>query len=59
VGLWRGPSHRLTGKRTFTARIAAVPDSPDVFVEVFGVVGRRGKFLFAGAMYVLGRYRVS
>lgn len=52
-------SHRLTGRRTFTMRIAAVPDSGDVFVEIYGVLGGRGKFLIAGVLHVLGKYRVS
>ncbi|MER5181464.1 hypothetical protein ABT009_24400 [Streptomyces sp. NPDC002896] len=52
-------SHRLTGRRTFTVQIAAVPDSRDVFVETYGVCGGRGKFLFAGVLHVLRKYRVS
>lgn len=52
-------SHRLTGRRTFTVRIAAVPNSRDAFVEIYGVLGGRGKFLFAGVLYVFGKYRVS
>ncbi|MFI0960629.1 hypothetical protein ACH4S8_04285 [Streptomyces sp. NPDC021080] len=52
-------SHRLAGRRTFTVRIAAVPDSRDVCVEIYGVLGGRGKFLIAGVLHVLGKYRVS
>ena len=52
-------SHRLTGRRTFTVRIAAVPDSRDAFVEIYGVLGGRGKFLIAGVLHVLGKYRVG
>ncbi len=52
-------SHRLAGRRTFTVRIAAVPDSRDVYVEIYGVLGGRGKFLIAGVLHVLGKYRVS
>lgn len=52
-------SHRLTGRRTFTVRIAAVPDSRDAFVEIYGVLGGRGRFLMAGVMHVFSKYRVS
>ncbi|MFF8943063.1 hypothetical protein ACF1A5_12490 [Streptomyces sp. NPDC014864] len=52
-------SHRLTGRRTFTVRIAAVPDSIDAFVEIYGVLGGRGKFLMGGVIHVLSKYRVS
>ncbi|GAA1428435.1 hypothetical protein GCM10009601_41650 [Streptomyces thermospinosisporus] len=52
-------SHRLAGRRTFTLRIAAVPDSRDVYVEIYGVLGGRGKSLIAGVLHVLGKYRVS
>ncbi|MDQ0950012.1 hypothetical protein QFZ24_003935 [Streptomyces phaeochromogenes] len=52
-------SHRLVGRRTFTVRIAAIPDSRDVFVEIYGVLGGRGKFLIAGVLHVFGKYRVS
>ncbi|MFC7842807.1 hypothetical protein [Streptomyces sp. NPDC057382] len=52
-------SHRLAGRRSLTLRIAAVPDSRDVYVEIHGVLGGRGKFLLAGVLHVLGKYRVS
>ncbi|MFJ2261583.1 hypothetical protein ACIOKD_25135 [Streptomyces sp. NPDC087844] len=53
-------SHRIAGpRRTFILRIAAIPNSGDTFVEIYGVLGGRGKFMMVGILLVLDKYRVS
>ncbi|MFH8470717.1 hypothetical protein [Streptomyces sp. NPDC017991] len=53
-------SHRIEGpRRTFILKIAAIPNSADAFVEIYGVLGGRGKFMMTGILFVLDKYRVS